>query len=44
METQAQFRNGYIQPDFNPNNRDRALTITLAITFALFVIYQTCLS
>ena len=44
METQAQFRNGYLQPDINPNKKDKAVIWAFVITTVLCVIYQTCLS
>jgi hypothetical protein len=44
MQSQINLRNGYIQPDFNPNKRDKSAIIAVIITVVVFVIYKTCLS
>jgi len=43
METPIKLRNGYIQPDFNPNKKDKSVIISLIITMIAFTIYQTCI-
>jgi len=42
MET-IKFRNGYLQPNTDPSQRDKVLVLTLAITAVLFTIIQTCI-
>jgi len=43
MEQPINLRNGYIQPDFNPNKKDKSVIISLIITMIAFTIYQTCI-
>jgi len=44
MQNQIKLRNGYVQPDFNLNKKDKSVIISLIITMIAFTIYQTCLS
>jgi len=43
MKAQVTFRNGYLQPNTDPSQRDKVLVLTLAITAVLFTIIQTCI-
>jgi len=43
METPIKLRNGYVQPDFDPNKKDKSVIISLIITMIAFTIYQTCI-
>lgn len=43
MKTEINLRNGYIQPNFNPNKKDKSVIIALIITMIAFTIYQTIL-
>jgi hypothetical protein len=44
METKINLRNGYLQPDFNPNKRDKSAILAIIITSIALLIYQIYLS
>jgi len=44
MKTQINLRNGYLQPDFNPNKRDKTAILAIIVTIVAFAIYKTFLS
>jgi len=43
MAQPINLRNGYIQPDFNPNKKDKSIVLSLVIAVVLYVILRTCI-
>lgn len=43
MGTPINLRNGYIQPDFDPNNKDKSIILSLVIAVVLYVILRACI-
>jgi len=43
MQNQIKLQNGYIQPYFNPNKKDKSIILSLVITVVLYVILRTCI-
>lgn len=43
METPIKLRNGYVQPDFDPNKGDKSIILSLTIAVVLYVILRTCI-
>lgn len=43
MAQPINLRNGYVQPDFDPNKKDKSIVLSLVIAVVLYVILRTCI-